>query len=626
MKTRIKKSFFLPALVAGLGVMLASRATPQTFTTLHIFTASPTNSSGVPTNSDGSTPYAGVIVSGNTLYGTTHQGGSSGNGTVFAVNTDGTSFTNLHTFTATSGPLGTNTDGTAPYWHALLILSGNILYGTASAGGAWGNGTVFALNINGTGFTNLHSFTATPFGTNSDGSTPLAGLFLTNNTLYGTTYQGGSSSNGTVFAINADGTGFTNLHSFASGGSYEQNFQTFNTNSDGAYPNAGVILSGNTLYGVTIAGGTNGTGTVFTVNTNGTGFTILHTFTAAFYEYGGTNSDGANPDPELILSGNTLFGTASAGGISGNGVLFAVNTDGTGFTNLYNFTAASGDLYTNSDGANPTGLILSGHTLYGTAGSGGASGDGDVFALNTDGTDFATLYSFKSGGYSDSFAYTNSDGAFPICELALSGNTLFGTASQGGSSGNGTVFRITLPPLLSITLSGTNVLLSWPTNAAGYTLEWATNLVSPIAWNASLTVQGVSGGQNVVTNPISGSQMFYRLALGQNFGMNWVALRTAMKAAGAINYGHQCCTSSGPYVAKDMFYQPVPTRVIELANANPTLCSAAISTTSGPSPGYGCPDHWEGIGGPQLVGSKVIVLTWSGTPTLCQGFYPYQGF
>jgi uncharacterized repeat protein (TIGR03803 family) len=518
MKTHIKnlftclgvastRSLVLSALMAGLGLMLALPAAAQTFTTLHIFTPSPTNSSGVSTNSDGSTPYAGVILSGNTLYGTTHQGGTNGSGTVFAVNTDG--------------------------------------------------------------------------------------------------------------------TGFTNLHSFASGGiegsiDYPP-FETFNTNSDRAYPNAGVILSGNTLYGVAVAGGTNGTGTVFAVNTNGTVFTVLHTFTAAFIVYGDTNSDGANPDPELILSGNTLYGTANAGGLSGNGALFAINTDGTGFTNLYNFTATSGNLYTNSDGSGPTGLILSGHTLYGTAGSGGAQGYGDVFALNIDGTDFATLHTFASGGYSDSFAYTNSDGTVPVCELALSGNTLYGTASQGGSSGNGTVFSLSFAPQLTITLSGTNVILTWPTNYAGFdysgfTLEFATNLVSPIAWNANLlTGQAVIGGQNVVTNPITGSQMFYRLARGQNFGVNWVGLRTAMKAAGAFSYGHQSCLISGPEVCMDMFYLPVPTRVIELANANPTLCSFTISTTSGPAPDHGCALRWEGGVGPQLIGSRVIVLPRSAT-------------
>src|SRR6266702_2625816 len=100
MKT--KTLFLLPALIAGLNLIPAGRVTAQTFTTLHSFTASSANSSGFSTNSDGAGPFAGLAAnaSGNTLYGTAHQGGSGGVGAVFAINTDGTGFTNLHTFTA----------------------------------------------------------------------------------------------------------------------------------------------------------------------------------------------------------------------------------------------------------------------------------------------------------------------------------------------------------------------------------------------------------------------------------------------------------------------------------------------------------------------------------------------
>src|SRR5437773_141528 len=98
MKTHIKSIFLLPALIAVLNLLPAGRVTAQTFTTLHSFTATSTNSSGVYTNGDGADPRDGLILSGNTLYGTA-GGGSSGFGTVFAVNTDGTGFTNLHSFT-----------------------------------------------------------------------------------------------------------------------------------------------------------------------------------------------------------------------------------------------------------------------------------------------------------------------------------------------------------------------------------------------------------------------------------------------------------------------------------------------------------------------------------------------
>src|SRR5205807_5098588 len=94
--------------------------------------------------------------------------------------------------------------------------------------------------------------------------------------------------------------------------------------------------------------------------------------------------DEAFPQSGLRWSGNTLYGTA--------GKVFALNTDGTGFTNLHNFTATSGNPPTNSDGASPqAGLLLSGNTLYGTAPYGGSSGNGTVFAVNTDGTGFTNL-------------------------------------------------------------------------------------------------------------------------------------------------------------------------------------------------------------------------------------------
>src|SRR5206468_2874221 len=132
---------------------------------------------------------------------------------------------------------------------------------------------------------------------------------------------------------------------------------------------AGLVLSGSTLYGTTSGGGGSGYGTVFKINTNGTGFTNVHNF---------IYSDGAYPLAGLILSGNILYGTAYGGGNSGNGVVFKVSTDGTGFTNLYSFTGPSPP--NNDGGANPAaGLNLSGNTLYGTTVGGGSAGNGTVF-------------------------------------------------------------------------------------------------------------------------------------------------------------------------------------------------------------------------------------------------------
>jgi uncharacterized repeat protein (TIGR03803 family) len=257
---------------------------------------------------------------------------------------------------------------------------------------------------------------------------------------------------------------------------------------------------------------------VFALSTSGTHFTNLHSFTATLGTEGGfgTNSDGAFPIYDgLILSGNTLYGTANSGGPYGSGTVFAVNTNGTGFTTVYSFTAtdatppANYPPYPNSDGAYPwDGLILSGNTLYATANSGGSSGWGTVFAVNTNGTGFTTLYNFTDG----------SDGADPVGGLILSGNILYGTTAGGGTSGSGTVFSVTLPaPQLTITASDTNVIMTWPTNAAGisfagYTLQSTTNLVSPAVWTPVSPGPVVVNGQFTVTNPITGTQQFYQLS------------------------------------------------------------------------------------------------------------------
>jgi uncharacterized repeat protein (TIGR03803 family) len=492
MRTQFTKRFLLTSLIGSLALLSTSHANAQTFTSIYSFTG----------GNDGANPFGepdGVILSGNILYGTSLGGGISGNGTVFAVNVNGNGITNVHSFTATQPITGSNSDGAVPNG---VILSGNTLYGTATSGGSSGNGNVFAVTTNGTVFTNLHNFTTTDSsGFNNDGGQPYSGLILSSGVLYGTTTIGGSSGNGTIFAINTNGIGFTNLHSFSTTNSIT------GANGDGANPEGNLILSGETLYGTATFGGSSGNGTIFAINTNGAGFTNLHNFTQLSDIGSGTNSDGACPLGGLIISGNMLYGTANIGGKSGNGTVFAVSTNGTGFTNLHNFSATDSVSSPNGDGAYPVvGLLLSGDTLYGVALRGGSYGYGTIFALNTNGTGFTNLQNFTNGN----------EGANPQAGLFLSGNTLYGTASNGGESGDGTVFSLLLPsvnpPPLAIIISfETNVVLSWSTNATGFNLQSATNLSSPTSWNAVFPSPVIVNGTNTVTNTVSGAARFYRL-------------------------------------------------------------------------------------------------------------------
>jgi uncharacterized repeat protein (TIGR03803 family) len=383
---------------------------------------------------------------------------------------------------------------------------------------------VFAVKTDGTGFQTLHSFTAGSnytylsfiVYTNSDGAGPNGGLVLEGNTLYGTAVGGGAWGAGTVFALYTNGLNFTNLHSFTRASGYI----SYITNSDGYGPNDGLVLSGNTLYGTAYFSGTGGWGTVFAVNTDGMGFQTLVAFPSPQY-----TELGADPSSGLVLSGNRLYGTTAYGGRTsgqyspGYGTVFAVNTDGTGFAVLHNFPTNSGINF-NIDGDLPCApLLLSGNTLYGTASEGGEEGNGTVFAIKTDGSGFTVLHTFSAPAFLHTFpaGITNSDGADPYdAGLVMSGNTLYGTAVSGGSSGSGTVFSISFSPQLSIIQSEASLNLTWPTNFAGfdytgYTLQSTTNLVSSV-WSTNLPAPVVINGQYTVTNPISSTQQFFRLS------------------------------------------------------------------------------------------------------------------
>src|SRR5665213_1686951 len=164
-KICFKKLLLVSVLTSGLGLIQSGRVSAQTFSTLYSFTG----------GSDEGYPSA-VIISGNTLFGTTPGYGIEGNGTVFSVNIDSVGFTNVYSFTALTNANGTysdgfnqtNSDGALP--EAGLILSGNTLYGTASQGGSNDSGTVFRVNTDGSDFTCLHNFTWT--ATNSSGYGP----------------------------------------------------------------------------------------------------------------------------------------------------------------------------------------------------------------------------------------------------------------------------------------------------------------------------------------------------------------------------------------------------------------------------------------------------------------------
>jgi uncharacterized repeat protein (TIGR03803 family) len=245
---------------------------------------------------DGSQPAANLIAdkAGN-LYGTTKNGGSADQGTVFQLAPDGIE-TVLYSFAGGS-------DGSIASGPVLRDKAGN-LYGETYAGGTSNLGTVFKIAPDGSE-TILHTFT----GATNDGANPFGGVLRDKNgNLYGTTFSGGANGMGTVFEITPGGT-MNILHSFAGG-------------TDGKTPVAGLFRDKNgSLYGTTIAGGTGNTGILFKLSPDGTE-TILYSFLYT--------SDGVEPaSPVIVDKGGNVYGETIAGGTSSSGVIYEVAPSGT---------------------------------------------------------------------------------------------------------------------------------------------------------------------------------------------------------------------------------------------------------------------------------------------------------
>ncbi len=335
-------------------------------------------------------PQSGVIRdSAGNLYGTTSLGGTAGYGVLYRLDTAGHQ-TPLHSFT-------NGADGGAP--NAVMGDSAGNLYGTTGSGGTANAGVVYKLDPN-CHETVLYSFTG-----GADGGTPTAGVIRDPaGNLYGTTNLGGAAGFGVVYEVDTTGHE-TVLYSFTGG-------------PDGGKPSAGVIRDpeGN-LYGTTGSGGVSDFGVVYTLDATGHE-TVLHSFTG--------DTDGGSPIAGVIRdSEGNLYGTTYAGGLSGAGVVYKLDTGGDE-TILYSFAGGA-------DGRNPNAGVIrdAAGNLYGTTWDGGL-GFGVVYSVNPAG-DEKVLYSFTGGA----------DGGLLMAGVTgdLSGN-LYGTASSGGVANEGVVYKV----------------------------------------------------------------------------------------------------------------------------------------------------------------------------------------
>jgi len=370
----------------------------------------------------------------------------------WTLNASGQTLTTLWSFGRATIPIGELLQG----------ADGN-LYGATAGGGSGHVGGIFRLTPSGS-FTNLFFFSRSvdpDSFSRPDGGLPCGLVQGKDGCLYGTTYYGGPRDSGTVFRLSTNGS-FTNLWSFTGG-------------DDGGTPRCRLVqgVDGN-FYGTTLGGGVNGSGTVFRITPSGT-LTNLHSF---------NGSDGACPAAGLVqgtdgnLYGTTLFGGASDRCQCGCGTVFRISPNGR-FTTLHSF---DGD----DDGEAPETALVQGTdgNFYGTTLLGGASSNGTVFRVSSNGS-FTNLWSFTGGA----------DGGMPKAPLiqARDGN-FYGTTEGQNIMTPGNIFRISPNGRL------TNL----------YTFLSSTNGV--VRLDAGL-MQGKDGCFYGTTHAIRGNDIIFKLAV-----------------------------------------------------------------------------------------------------------------
>ncbi len=373
-----------------------------------------------------------VLGTDGAIYGINSSATSATGGVLYRAAADGTS-------TATIYQLDPD-DAITPQG-GLMLGSDGFLYGTTRFGSSndlTGTGTVFRVATDGTGFQVLHRFENFSDGqdsTNAEGAYPEGELVEgSDGYLYGVTQGGGPNGTGGLFRVARDGTDFDVLHTFAADTDTSTSGQIITV--DGASPRGALVQGANGfLYGVASTGGTNGAGTVFRVNPDGSAFEVLHHFTATANDPDTglpENTDGSTPLAGLADGGDgSFYGVTSVGGSTGRGVVFTFPADGSSFTVLYSFDGKTG--------ARPTAELLLGTDgrLYGTTVSGGVNENdeptslGTIFVIDRAGTNFTRLHSFDG-----------TVGSAPSSRLLQLGSDKFlGTVSSGGGCGYGSLFQ-----------------------------------------------------------------------------------------------------------------------------------------------------------------------------------------
>lgn len=435
---------------------------------------------------DGGNPYSDLIqAKDGFLYGMTSYGGTNYNGTIFKINTSGTTFTVLKA-------LNTSVDGGNPEGNLIQGTDGNF-YGLTRYTSGGTNGSFFKMTSAGV-LTVLKKFSLA-----TTGGYPLEGLIQsTDGNFYGTTSQGGNNMYGTIFKITPSGT-LTVLSSFngaTEGNDPEDNplvakdsayygmtqlggtfnygtifkicagtttvLHSFNKSTEGGNPVGALVQAtdGN-FYGVTYTGGTNGAGTIFRMAASGT-YTVLKHLSAT--------TDGSNPKGNLVQGPDgALYGMTTAGGTSSVGTIFKITTAGV-FTVLRH-------LVPSTDGGNPEGSLTVGK-------------DGVLYGLTSSNSRFFKITTAGAFTVIKTLTYSTEGSNFPGALIIGTDGNFYGANSTGGPNGGGNIFKITTTGTLTILRSLTpatdgsapkgNLVQASDGNFYGVTSQGGTNKLGTI--------------------------------------------------------------------------------------------------------------------------------------------------
>jgi len=354
----------------------------------------------------GKFPKGGMVVGADkAFYGTTSRGGVTDDGVVFRL----TSVGEYRVVMAFSGAAGER-PGDAPTGRLLPIKGGKLL-GVTQLGGVANRGTVFQVDGSGT-YALLHEFTANNhrLGANPSGKLARAA----DGTLFGTSRSGGVFGHGMVFKVSPKGA-VSPVFSFTGvGGDFP-----------GSFPDSGLVVGPDgRFYGTTIFGGASDLGTVFAVSRTGQ-FSLLGQFT-------GTSGAvlGASPSGSLIMGADgRLMGTTTDGGVHDRGTVFALSTAGQ-FESMASF-----DFFGTPAGSDPTSISLGPDDHYYGAYSPAGQFHRGIFRMT------------PAGVLSERLVFSGNAGAVPgsdpVGELTvMPDGFLYGVTRLGGSSGEGTIFRL----------------------------------------------------------------------------------------------------------------------------------------------------------------------------------------